>query len=118
MPILQTNDSVHCRREGYLFEPTRQRHWFHYAYDPTANGGNGKITVKIDDDQFTLDVPPEIRNGPCNFDRFGIMNARGGGKVVQVYVDDLSYTARPPTNDQRHRRKVENVPYPDWGRRY
>jgi len=29
-------------------------------------------------------------------DRFGIMNARRGGKYVTVYLDDLTYTSEAP----------------------
>ena len=54
------------------------------------------------------------------FDRFGLLNIRCGGKYVTVYFDDLTYTARRPSNYKpvEHEQTITHVPYPPNGRKY
>lgn len=120
MPFLQVKEGMHILREEQKFQPDGKRRRFHFDYDPRENDGNGRITVRLDESTFHLDVPQEVRREGARFDHFGIMNSRIGGKMVQMYLDDLSYTARRDSDYQprRYSREVRVVPYPDGGRAY
>ena len=64
-------------------------------YKPDGAGGNGQITFKLDDVEQTLDLRPGARKGGATFDRFGFFNIMSGGRFVNVFLDDLAYTAAP-----------------------
>jgi hypothetical protein len=56
----------------------------------------------------------------AQFDRFGLVTVRRGGKFVTVFFADLTYSARrkegmPPV---RHEQAVTTMPYPEGGRKY
>ena len=91
-----------------------------YDYDPKANSGVGRIVAKLDDEQFVLDLTPDMRQAGATFDHFGLSSVRQGGKWVTVYLDDLTYTARRPADYKpvRHEQKVTTVPYPPGGRKF
>lgn len=105
---------------GPVFLPTGERRRIAFNYDPRANGGRGRITVKVDGAPFTLDLTAEQRAAGAAFDRFGLMNIRRGGKFVRVYFDDLTYTARKGSRTAREKRGERPivVPYPPGGRQY
>jgi hypothetical protein len=70
------------------------------SYDPKASGGNGafQFVVRGDSDQhegfegktFTVEVPAEIRQQGCVFDRFGLMNGGKGGGPMKIYFGNLN----------------------------
>ena len=93
---------------------------YSFDYDPQANNGVGRITAKLDDEEFMLDLTPDMRKAGATFDRFGLSSARVGGKWVTIYLDDLTYTARRPADFKptKHEQKVTTVEYPPGGRRY
>jgi hypothetical protein len=107
-------------RKGPVMRPLRQRQKFTFDYDPKANNGVGRIIATLDGQQITLDLTPEQRQAGAKMDRFGIMNIRRGGKYVDVYFEDIAYTAWPPKDAQskRHKQQVVKYPYPPNGRRY
>lgn len=108
------------QRHGPLLLPERQKHAFSFAYDPKANGGVGRITLTLDQSSFGLDLTPAQRAADARFDRFGLWNIRTGGKHVEFYLDDLTYTSRKPKGPQAVGKPPEPVvvPYPEGGRRY
>lgn len=110
--------NVASERNGPTFLPTRDRHAFRFDYDPRANRGVGRITFRLDERQFMLDLKPEQRAAGARFDHFGIMNKRHGGKFVRVYFDDFNYTARRPSGYKRvfHPQRIWRVSYPKGGR--
>jgi hypothetical protein len=120
--------TLHCsptqatgkRVEGPIFHPTGERHKFSFDYDPKANDGLGRITLKLDDTPVTLDLTAEQRKSGATFDRFGLASKRAGGKYVTIYFDDLTYTARRGQDHQPvfHKQEVIKVPYPSGGRAY
>jgi hypothetical protein len=80
----------------------------------------GRCTLTLDGRSFTLDLTPEQRKAGATFDRFGLRNVRGGGKSVEIYFDDLTYTARRGKGDRpaRHKQGVTELEYPAGGRKY
>ena len=108
-------------RSRRSIRPLRQRQNFSFNYDPEANNGIGRITVRLDDHEHTMDLTPAQRAAGATMDRFGIMNIRRGGKYVDIYFDDLTYTARPPSDaneKSRHEQSVVQYPYPPKGRKH
>ena len=75
--------------------PDRRVHDWFLDYDPTAAGGNGRITVGLDGQTCVLDLPPGHKALGATFDRFGICTPWIDGNSVTVYFDDLEYTAAP-----------------------
>jgi hypothetical protein len=118
--INKNKDLVKILPEPPLFQPDRQRHQFAFDYDPKANGGVGRMTLTLDGKSYGLDLTPEQRKVGATFDRFGLRNMRGGGKLVDIYFDDLTYTVRRPKDYRpvHHKQEFVRVPYPEGGRRY
>lgn len=115
-PTAQTARAV----AGPVIHPDRKRRQISFDYDPKANNGAGRITAKLDDQTFTLDLTPDMRKAGATFDHFGISSMRQGGKWVTIYLDDLTYTARRAKDaaPERFEQKLTVVPYPEGGRRY
>jgi hypothetical protein len=107
-------------QDGPVIHPDEQRRRISFNYDPKANNGVGQVVFKIDDEQFTIDLTPEMRKAGTTFDHFGITSPRTGGKWVTVYLDDLTYTARRPADYKpvKHEQKITEVQYPEGGRKY
>lgn len=105
-----------------VFTPDRRRHQFRFTYDPTANGGIGRMTVTLDGVERSFDLTAEQRKTGAVFNRFGLANVRRGGHSVQFYLDDLTYTARRAANTRPKfiPQSTVTIPYPhkQAGRRY
>jgi len=119
-PAIASRKDTGAVGSGFPFQPTRERHAFRVDYDPKANQNMGRITVTFDDRTLMLDLTAEQRADGAVFDRFGVANLRSGGKFVEIYFDDLSYTARRPEDFRRifHKQSFVQVPYPKGGREY
>jgi hypothetical protein len=78
---------------GPVIRPDGQSHDWSIDYDPDGNGGSGRITVQFDSKKQMLDLGPGQKKSGGTFDRFGILNCQSGGHYVEVYLDDLEYTA-------------------------
>ena len=113
-------EQISRAQNGPAIHPDRKRRKISFDYDPKANGGDGRITAKLDDEQLIIDLTPDMRKAGATFDHFGLSSARVGGKWVTVYLDDLTYTARRPKDYQpvRHEQKITTVSYPEGGRKY
>lgn len=81
--------------EGPILRPDGQPHRFAIAYRPDQDSRGGRLTVRLDDQERTLNVSPEQRARGAVLDRFGLFNLQSGGHHVELYLDDLSYTAGP-----------------------
>jgi hypothetical protein len=107
-------------QNGPIIHPDKRRRHFTFDYDPKANNGVGRITCKLDDETFTMDLTPQMRAAKATFTHFGISSIRIGGKWVTVYLDDLTYTARRDSSAplKQHEEKITRIPYPASGRTY
>jgi hypothetical protein len=83
-----------CADEGPILRPDARPHDWSIRYSPTANNGNGRITVTLDDQQQSLDLKPADRKAGAAFDRFGLFTHPAGGNHVYLNLDDLTYTAK------------------------
>jgi hypothetical protein len=79
---------------GPVIAPDGKPHTWSLDYDPKGAGGVGQITVKFDDQMQTLDLKPDVRRNGATFDHFGLFNMHTGGHFVEVWLDDLQYTAK------------------------
>ncbi len=80
---------------GPVLTPGKVYDWS-LVYDPAAEGGNGAITVTLDNESVTLPLKTGIRAQGAHFDRFGLFTSNIGGQIVRIYLDDLKYTAARP----------------------
>jgi hypothetical protein len=110
-----------AEKRGPQFIPDRKPRRFSFDYDPAANGGQGRIIAKLEGEVMTIDLRGDaMRRAGARFDRFGLMNVRSGGKYVEVYFDDMTYTVKRPAGSKPafHTDKPVKVPYPKNGRMY
>jgi len=79
---------------GPIIYPDGRVHQWSLRYLPQAAEGRGQIVVTFDDRTQTLALPPGFKQRGAQFDRFGFFNAQTGGHWLELYVDDLTYTAK------------------------
>ena len=79
------------RADGPKILPDGKPHTWSLRYVPGEPREVGRITLALDQETVHLAVEPGHKNAV--FDRFGIFNTGVGGHCVQVYLDDLTYTA-------------------------
>jgi hypothetical protein len=72
--------------------PDGQSRRFRFEFDPVAANGRGRLTVWLDDQKDSFDLPDGLRKKGAAFDLFGLFVHEGGGRVSEVYFDDLQYT--------------------------
>jgi hypothetical protein len=81
---------------GPVLVPGKVHEWS-LVYDPTAEGGNGAVTVTLDKESVTLALKKGVKTQGASFDRFGLFTSNIGGQIVRIYLDDLKYTTVRPT---------------------
>ena len=81
--------------DGPVIRPDGRVHRWSIRYTPKGADGRGRITVTFDDQTQTLELVEGHRARGATFDRFGLFNHQSGGNYVNVYLDDLTYTAKP-----------------------
>ena len=92
-PAIATGKSDRIKSEsGPVLVPTQSYEWT-LLYDPAANGGNGSVELSLGAEKVRLDLKPGLKKQGATFDRFGLLSVPPGGNLVQLYVDDLKYTA-------------------------
>ena len=64
-------------------------HEWSLVYDPKGGAGHGSITLTLDGQTWSLDVPEKNRLDGAQFNRFGILNAMTGGNAMEAWFDDL-----------------------------
>jgi len=77
---------------GPFIVPDGTQHGWSCQYSPTANGGNGRLTVTLDGLVNTLNLPAGVKTAGATFDRFGLVNYQKGGHGLEAYFDDIQYT--------------------------
>jgi hypothetical protein len=80
---------------GPRIRPDGAVHRWMIRYEPAAAEGRGRISVTFDGRAQVLELAPGHRARGASFDRFGLFNVQSGGPFVEVYLDDLSYSAGP-----------------------
>ena len=89
-----SNDIKAIMTSGPVVRPDGKPHNWTFHYDPKGNDGHGRITMTFDDESVSMDLKAGARNGNAAFDRFGFVSWHRGGHYVELYFDDISYTAR------------------------
>jgi hypothetical protein len=79
-------------KEGPLLVPKKVFDW-KFIYDPNANSGKGEIEVTLGEETIRLPLRNGDKSKGAMFDRFGFFTSHIGGSFVEVYLDDLRYTA-------------------------
>jgi hypothetical protein len=79
--------------EGPVIRPDGKSHEWMIRYTPGASDMPGAVSVTLDGQEVHLDVPREAKKGNALFDRFGVLSWHRGGQFVEIYFDDLTYTA-------------------------
>ncbi|MBI2927633.1 MAG: hypothetical protein HYY24_18205 [Verrucomicrobia bacterium] len=81
-------------------------HTWSLEYDPLANGGNGAIKARLDDEEIVATLTPAHKADGAVFNRFGLLNVMkhfdGGG---ELWLDEVT------VNGERHRFEED----PHWG---
>ena len=80
-------------RESPAILPDGTCHDWTLSYQPSTTAGRGRVTVTLDKQTTTLDLPPDERRNATSFDRFGIVTSWIDGNSQDVFWDDISYTS-------------------------
>jgi len=116
--VCSPRQNISTEERGPIVIPDRISRQFTFEYDPHA-GKSGRISVSLGTDKFSYDLTEEQRRTGSTFNRFGLLNPRKGGKYVDVYIDDLTYSSRIPKDKMaKHKQEVVKEPYPRGGRKY
>lgn len=73
--------------------PDGASHDWTLAYDPGRPGTMGKLTITLDGQSTSRDLPVSVGKRGTILDRFGLVTPWIDGNGQHVYFDDLSYTA-------------------------
>ena len=79
--------------EGPTIRPDGRAHTWSIRYTAGRGGAAGRIVVRFDGHERVTEVPPEHARDGASFDRFGIFNFSRDGMFVEIYLDDVRYTA-------------------------
>ena len=116
--VCSPRQNISTEERGPIIIPDRISRDFTFNYDPDQ-GEHGKITVTLDNDKFSYDLTKEQRSTGSTFNRFGLLNPRKGGKYVDVYIDDITYSSRLQKKDtEKYKQEIIVEPYPKGGRKY
>lgn len=116
--VCSPRQNIATENRGPIYIPDRIVRPFVFDYDPNA-GEAGRITCTLGEETWITDLTIEQRKMGSKFNRFGLLNPRKGGKYVDVYFDDLTYSSRKPKSEvEWHKQEIIKVPYPAWGRQY
>lgn len=93
-PVYRMHGDTYGVEVGPFIYPDGAQHHWSLTYKPGADAASpGTMTVVLDENQATLEVPAEALAEGATFDRFGIVTTTIDGNMVVVYFDDLAYTA-------------------------
>jgi len=99
-PAYGTSDDIKdVFNSGPVIRPDGTTHQWSIKYSPTANQDRGRITMTFDGKSVTMDLTEAARKGNATFDRFGFLSWHRGGNYVDIYFDDITYTARRSNPD-------------------
>jgi hypothetical protein len=81
---------------GPILAPDGKARRWSLRYSATAAGGRGAITVTLDNEKASIELPAGVRERGASFDHFGFFNFQPDGHYVEIFVDDLEFSARGP----------------------
>ena len=94
-PAYGTSDDIKAVAEkGPVIQPDGKPHRWTVRYAPAANEGRGRITVTFDDESVSMDLKEGARHGNAALNRFGFVSFNRGGNYVDIYFDNLVFTAQ------------------------
>ena len=94
MPFVTTSRLSKANIEpAPIFVPGKAYDWS-VIYDPDANNGNGELRATLGSESATLKFKPELKKEGGTFDRFGLFTSQAGGQMVNIFLDDITYTTR------------------------
>jgi hypothetical protein len=97
MPMYGTatrGDHLQPERSPFFIDDGKPQD-FAIVYDPQADNSNGAVTVTLGTQSARLPLPAGVRAQGAVMNRFGMFNMQdNNGKHCEVYLDDLTYTAR------------------------
>ena len=82
------------QNQGPVLPPDSKPRRWSLRYSPKAAAGRGQITITLDSAQTSIDLPHNMRQYGATFDHFGFFNFQPDGHYVEVFIDDLEYSAR------------------------
>jgi hypothetical protein len=81
------------RRDTALpIAPDGVSHTWRIEYRPETDGGQGRMTVRLDDREDSFLVPADFRKAGAVFNRFGLFVHEGGGRASRVFIDDVEFS--------------------------
>ena len=93
-PVCSDRTGASFRQDsGPVILPDDKPHEWSLHYKPSGAGGRGEITWRLDDQVQTVPLPEGLRQHGASFDHFGFFNFQPDGAWLEVYVDDLRFTA-------------------------
>ncbi len=100
LPTFTVNEQLHgAPNAGPVLRPGTRYEWS-LIYDPEANDGLGAITARLGDESVTQNLKPDqkakAKAKAIALDHFGLFSTSPGGQIVNIYLDDLVYTASRP----------------------
>ncbi|HEV8293219.1 MAG TPA: hypothetical protein VGP94_14890, partial [Tepidisphaeraceae bacterium] len=76
--------------EGPIIRPDGKSHDWVFQYKPHADG-SGTITVTLDGQARSIQIPAEQRKAGATLDHFGFFSHANDGNHVVFFIDDLTY---------------------------
>ena len=82
------------QNDGPVLPPDSKPRRWSLRYSPKGAAGRGQITITLDSARTSIDLPANMREQGATFDHFGFFNFQPDGHYVEVFIDDLEYSAR------------------------
>jgi hypothetical protein len=86
-----SGDRKIVKQGGPILVPGKATDWS-IVYDPSDDG---KISVTLGAESYTMALRPGQKAEGAKFDRFGLFNLAHKGGLVKLYIDDVEFTASP-----------------------
>jgi len=79
--------------KGPILRPDDKPHEWKLLFEPAGAEGRGRITMALDDRKVEMDLDEGMRKSGAAFDHFGLVSWNTGGHYVEIFFDDLTFTA-------------------------
>ena len=89
-----SKDANGVSKQGPIISANANRHNWTLEYNPRANSGTGNIILTFDDKTVSLPLKSDAKSDLAVFNRFGLLSYQRGGHYLDIYFDNLTYTAK------------------------